>query len=180
MSGEIGCSAISKLLCISEYQIREASSVNVKTWWGLHPLAQFWASTHDAFVVAGLESVMRLSSCSYRPPLDNLLLLPWFGYACLIFHCSCKNIFPRLVKEYPMEGDRLHLLRLQKVPWAAQSKATAFDKHDFTVNASRHFFISLTIFSHVCESINSLYLRRMYRCSHFSKCITMHHHWQGK
>ena len=69
-SGEIGwCSTISKMQCISEHHIREASSIDV-AWLGLRPLACFLVSENGAFVAAGIGCVMRLSSCSCRLSLD--------------------------------------------------------------------------------------------------------------
>ena len=52
------------LQCISEFHIREASSID-ETWWGFQPLACFLASDNGALVAAGIGSVMRLFVQAY-------------------------------------------------------------------------------------------------------------------
>ena len=44
----VWCSWTSKMQCISEFHIREASSIDV-TWWGLQPRACFLAFENGAF-----------------------------------------------------------------------------------------------------------------------------------
>ena len=54
---------------ISEFHIREESSIDV-TWRSLLQLPFSWVLRMVRLVAAGIGSVMRISSCSYRLSVD--------------------------------------------------------------------------------------------------------------